>query len=370
MNSLQLWLAVLGGVVLAALLVHGAWQTRRAGGARRSSPAPTQPHQPPREPSFDDPVVPAGVADGIDERMAADERSGLPGESQRIDPVIHLPTRRPIYSPRVDALIDGIANLALEGNVSGETVLLHLPPSRRAGGKPFTIEGRHSLTGEWELPVLNTWYSELQAGVQLANRLGSINEIEFSEFVQIVQAFADAVGATPDFPDMLDVVARGRELDTFASGHDAQLVMRLRARGAAWPVGLVAVHAARHGFVHGVTAGRLVLPASIDGAPPMLALQFNPQAAMADDPKDAQVSELTLMFDVPQTPAYEEPFNAWCAAGQALAITLDAQVFDDQGQLLQPSAFPQIAEELATLYAKLAERDLAAGTLAARRLFS
>jgi hypothetical protein len=178
------------------------------------------------------------------------------------------------------------------------------------------------------------------------------------------------VGATPDFPDMLDVVARGRELDAFAGAHDAQLAMRLCARRTPWPVAGIVQHAARHGFVHGVTAGRLVLPASDEGAPPMLALQFDSRAAMADEPQDAQVSEITLMFDVPQSPADEQPFNAWCAAGQALAIALDAQVFDDQGQPLQPAAFPIIGEDLAQLYAQLAERDLGAGTLAARRLFS
>jgi hypothetical protein len=63
----------------------------------------------------------------------------------------------------------------------------------------------------------------LQAGVQLANRTGPLNEIEYSEFVMKAQAFADALGGTPDFPDMLQEVARARELDQFASQHDAQL---------------------------------------------------------------------------------------------------------------------------------------------------
>jgi hypothetical protein len=43
--------------------------------------------------------------------------------------------------------------------------------------------------------------------VQLANRTGPLNEIEFSEFVMKAQAFADAVNGAPDFPDMLEEVA-------------------------------------------------------------------------------------------------------------------------------------------------------------------
>jgi hypothetical protein len=36
------------------------------------------------------------------------------------------------------------------------------------------------------------------------------------------------------FPDMRQEVARARELDQFASDHDAQLAFVLRARRAAW----------------------------------------------------------------------------------------------------------------------------------------
>ncbi|MGY0195332.1 cell division protein ZipA C-terminal FtsZ-binding domain-containing protein [Leptothrix sp. BB-4] len=398
MNTLQFWLGVVGALVLIALVANYVLQSRRtsSGGARWPEAGPAAPVPPsavrvaqeptfgepafshePREPRFDD-DSPTATPPDIALPVLDDEIPGatppnppVVATSARLDPEIGLPPlRRHAYVPRIDALIDGIASLGFEGRLSGETLLQHLPPTRRAGGKPFLIEARDVASGEWESPQLNAWYDEVQAGVQLANRLGPINEIEYSEFVQKVQAFADAIGAVPDFPDMLDVVARGRELDAFASGHDAQLAMRLRARKAAWPIGWVAQHAARHGFVPGATAGRLVLPSSEEGAPPMLALQFDAQAAMADNARDAQVSEITLMFDVPQTPASDEPYNAWCAAGQALAIALDAQVSDDQDQPLSPAAFPQIGEDLAQLYAELSERDLSAGSLAARRLFS
>jgi hypothetical protein len=146
--------------------------------------------------------------------------------------------------------------------------------------------------------------------------------------------------------------------------------MRLQPRRNAWPLPFVQQHASRHGFVPGVTPGRLVMPASEDGAPPMLSLQFDAQAALADDPRLARISEVTLVFDVPHTPAGDEPFNAWCAAGRALALGLDALVSDDKGQALHPDAFPLVGSELGALYTQLAERDLAAGSAVARRLFS
>jgi hypothetical protein len=272
--------------------------------------------------------------------------------------------------PRLDALIDAIAPLTIEAPISGEMVLAHLPTSRRSGSKPFLIEGLNAENGEWEPPAAGQRYGEFQAGVQLANRTGALNEIEYSEFVQKVQVFADAIGAMADFPDMLDVAGRARELDAFAGQHDAQLAVHLRARAVAWSVGYLQQHGLRHGFVPGVVPGRLVLPSTDDGAPPVLALTFDSQAALADDPNQAAVRDVTLSFDVPQTAASAEPFAAWQASAQALAQELDANIIDDDARPLSAQGFAAIGSELGQLYQALQARDLAAGSAAARRLFS
>ena len=273
-------------------------------------------------------------------------------------------------TPRLDALVDAITSLTVDAPLSGELVIAHLPASRRAGGKPFMIEGLNSETGEWEAPVPGQRYGEFQAGVLLANRTGAMNEIEYSEFVQKVQAFADAIGAMADFPDMLEAVAGARELDNFASQHDAQLAVHLQARGAAWSVGYIQQAGARHGFVPGVVPGRLVLPADEEGAPPVLSLTFDSQAALADDPNIAAVRDVTLSFDVPQTDPAREPFVAWQKSAHGLAADMDAALVDDNGQPLGEPGFAAIGQELARLYEQLGARDLPAGSPAARRLFS
>ena len=155
----------------------------------------------------------------------------------------------------------------------------------------------------------------------MANRSGALNQIEYSEFVQKIQSFADGVGGYVQFPDMLDVVARARELDQFAAGHDAQLALLLRAKAAAWTPGFVLQAAGRHGFIAGALPGRLVMPAGEAGAPPVLTLQFDAQAALADDPEAQSLRELTLALDVPQTPPEAEPFALWQEAARALAAT-------------------------------------------------
>ena len=347
MSTLTIALASLGGVVLAGIVAHGAWQARKAGPKRAAMQAT---NSEPREPVMD------AVGD-------TDKGADLP------EP---LPERRPNRRivQRLDALIDSIATLTLEAPIGGSFALTHLPTTRRAGGKPFLIEGLNSESGEWEPPSASQRYGEFQAGVQLANRTGALNEIEYSEFVQKVQVFADGIGAIADFPDMLEAVASARELDSFAGEHDAQLAVRLHARGAAWSVGYIQQHAGRHGFVPGVVPGRLVLPSTEEGAPPVLTLTFDSQAALADDPNLSAVRDVTLSFDVPQTEPTVQPFVAWQASAQALSLGMDASIVDDNARPLSSEGFAAIGNELGQLYAALEGRDLAAGSAAARRLFS
>ena len=116
--------------------------------------------------------------------------------------------------------------------------------------------------------------------------------------------------------------------------------------------------------------GRLVLPAAEEGAPPILTLTFDSQAALADDPNVAAVRDVTLSFDVPQTDPKADPFVAWQASAQALSLGMDASIVDDNGRPLSPEGFAAIGAELGRLYAALQDRDLAAGSPAARRLFN
>jgi hypothetical protein len=102
----------------------------------------------------------------------------------------------------------------------------------------------------------------------------------------------------------------------------------------------------------------------------MLTLQFDPQAAFADDPNLAAVRDVSMAFDVPQTAPGDTPFQAWQASAQALALGMDAAVVDDAGQPLSPQGFEAIGRELEQLYATLEARGLPAGSAAARRLFS
>ncbi len=411
-NNLTWGLALLGAVVLIGVVVHGTWAARKADPKRATEwfkPEPSMGGEPATASSVTVHPAVATLAAGSknsgvepsapDAASSTTEPTASGPQAAAVDvdedaastsPGVFLDAPQPHASSgisdndaprsvkkathRLDPLIDVLTNLLLDKALSGDALLAHLGGTQRIGSKPFLVEGLNTTRGEWEPLETGQMYSELQMGVQLANRRGPINDIEYSEFVQKIQTFSEAVNAmVAEGPDMMDAVARARELDTFAAEHDAHLAVRLRSRSTAWSVSYVQQNVMSLGFALGAVAGRLIWPAPAqDGAPPVLILSIDAQAVLADDPNQATVSEVTLGFDVPQSAEQAEPtpFTAWKTQAHALAEKLDAQLTDDQGQPFGEEGFASIEEALQHLYTQLASRDLAAGSVAARRLFS
>ena len=402
MSNFQIGLAIAGGVVLVAVVAHSTWTSRK------NKPRQAQ-DLPPVEPNLE-PLPPMPRTSALDGSNSPPESAplpamGMPSPSPGSDPPVHqaepfgtdterptpasfappaqalavkpapwdeAPTELPTLEkpPVLDALIDVMAPIELESPVSGDAALAVAPTTARVGSKFFAIEGLNMQSGEWMPLRLGQRYSAFQAGMQLANRTGALNEIEYSEFVMKAQTFADALNAQVEFADMLEVVARARELDQFASSHDAQLSFTLRATRAAWSPGYVQQNASRLGFVPGVIPGRMVLPAPVIGQAPIVVLSFDPQAAMAEDPAQSAVREINLSLDVPHVSRTEEPFARLCHAARELAKAMDGTITDDNGQPLADAALRAIDTDLRTLYNTLDARDLSAGSAQARRLFS
>ena len=440
MSTLQIGLAIAGGVVLAGVVAHSTW-TSRKNKPRQAEPLPQDKsiepaayapdYGQPQEPSFDatpsvsydvrhEPEVNApvvaptyetsGSLDPVTDiarsmmqeatahatrvpdeaelaRIAANQAAAAKVAAERAaQHAVQTPVMAPAAAkvmesaasdlpqpekrPALDALIDVIAAVEIDHPVSGDAALQAMPATRRVGSKLFSLEGLNTETGLWEHPRNGQRYSAFQSGVQLANRTGPLNEIEFSEFVTKTQAFADAINGAPEFPDMLEEVARARELDNFACAHDAQLSFTLKATKAAWSPGYVQQNSARLGFIAGVLPGRMVVPAPTAGLPPILGLTFDSQAAMSEDPTQSAIYELTLSLDVPQVDRKEEPFARMIQTAYELARVMDGAISDDNGQALSEAAIGAIARDLMALYDTLDARDLSAGSPQARRLFS
>lgn len=385
-NTLQIGLAAAGGLVLAGLVAHNAWQARK-----------NQPRQPDPVPQ---PTPTVSEADAVDAALAtadtlppgagvetsatstatargslADDLPATKAGHAELEAVASAAQKLGAGADRkllLDPLLDAMATIVLDEGavVSGDAAQAALPATRRVDTKPFAVEGRNRDTGLWEPPVPGQLYDQFQAGVQLANRSGPLNEIAFSEFTLKTQAVAEAINGTPHFPEMLEEVARARELDQFASANDARLSFVLRARQAAWSPGYLQQCAARHGFVPGVLPGRLVLPAAVEGAPPLLSLEYDTQAALAEDLEQAAIYEALLCLEVAHVHREEQPFARMCESALHLAKDMDGNITDGTGQRITADTMDAIANDLEGLYNTLEQHDFAAGSALARRLFS
>ena len=120
-----------GRPVLAVLVAYNTWTTRR---------------NTPRQPEA---------------RRGRTRRPSAERQEPVFDPSLDPPLPRPGEKARPGRLIDVLTPIALEGPVSGDAALAAMPPTRRAGSKPFAIEGFNEATQQWETPQAGQRYSAL-----------------------------------------------------------------------------------------------------------------------------------------------------------------------------------------------------------------
>jgi hypothetical protein len=272
---------------------------------------------------------------------------------------------------KLDPRIDCIVPLRLEEPIAAEKVLPLAQYLRRTSSKRVHIEGHPQNSAPnagWEALHANVRYDEIRAGVQLANRRGALNELEFSQFVSEVQTISNILDSSPDLPDMLDTVQMARELDGFAAQCDVQLSINIIADSMPWTAHEIQTVAVRDGLLLSRDGTRFV---KLDAQQqPVFSLQFENINFLRDDLTYKGGATLTLLLDVPQTDANNQPFRTMCDYAIMLAARINGQVVDDGRRPLAQDALFAIEKQLAVLYERLDQAGLAAGSPLARRLFS
>lgn len=150
----------------------------------------------------------------------------------------------------IDRRIYCIVPLHLSVPIAAEKLMPLAQRLRRAGNKPIFIEGKPSDNStNWQNLQPGGRYQALRIAVQLANRSGPLNELEFSEFITGAQTLADALDAELDCPDMAATVAIARELDAFAAQCDVQLSINATSDGAPWSAQYIQAIATQDGLL-------------------------------------------------------------------------------------------------------------------------
>ena len=260
----------------------------------------------------------------------------------------------------LDPIVDFSIPLALGAPLRGEKILPIIQPLRHVGNKPVNYVGLRR-EGEWEQISHGSLYSEMYAGIQLANRNGPLNEIEYSEFVAGLRRVADELNAEPDLPNMTKVITAARELHQFVAEYDAQLSVNIQANKDSWPVNTLLAALERQGFDLRPD-GRLVMPDGDGGV--LFSLSTNAPIAAETTAK------LTLLLDVPRVAPDRDGFGAMIACAKSLAARLDGTIVDDANQPIPAASLTEIAAQVRDFYEQMETAEIPAGSKRALRLFS
>jgi len=369
MTSLEISLALLAGLAIAAVAGYNLWIGRRRAPRPAGERAVRAEAGARGEPSLSLDAAHAAGGDG-DAGLAAEEHQSGAGASQRAQPTL---------SPIADCIVE----LDLGSPLAGERLIQLTRGLRRAGGKPILVEGLEEIRddapdratdaagerdaqgaggppdgaapADWQPLAAGRAYVALRVGVLLANRHGPLNAMEFSEFVSAVQSLAEQLSVLADAPDMAAVLARARDLDEICANLDAQVGIAVEA-----PEPLGVADLARLALECGcVERGNNRHARLGPGGEVLFSL------ALADAP-----NRLQLLLDVPRAPSALAPWREMLACGQRCAQRLGGPLVDDAGRPLAEPQLARIDEQLAQRHASLEAAGFPAGSALALRLFN
>jgi hypothetical protein len=210
-------------------------------------------------------------------------------------------------------------------------------------------------------------YKQINIGLQLVDRSGSVTEQELAGFCQQVTHFADEYGAAVSFPQRQQKLVAARELDRFCADVDVLIGINVLPRTAIEGPKL-------RSFVE--STGLQLEP---DGAFHYLADSGNTlYSLMAADQMpftlhtllDNSFPALSILFDVPRVAGGAEVFDRAIQFARQLADEFDAQLVDDNRRVLTDVGLGRIREQLQQIYGSMDDRGIAPGSVAALRLFA
>ncbi|PHV12494.1 cell division protein ZipA C-terminal FtsZ-binding domain-containing protein [Chitinimonas sp. BJB300] len=221
-----------------------------------------------------------------------------------------------------------------------------------------------STSDEWEVIRPGGSYSELRIGLQLVDRQGSLSEAQMMMFSEQVTALAEQAGGVATFPRREDKLRVAQQLDAFCA--EVDMVIGLNIVSSRNPFAISRIYGMAE-------AAGMVLES--DGVFHLRSESGKTLFKLADRhhrPLDAleETPSITLLLDVPRVAGGEEAFERMTDLAQQMALTLGGDLVDDENRSLKPADLAAIQKQLIVIYDRMDERGIAAGSMAALRLFA
>jgi FtsZ-interacting cell division protein ZipA len=360
MSDLQVGLAVLGVLVVAAVVAFNWWQERRF--RRHAERDMVRPEEDvlfhPRRPA------PAGPSPSRIEPQFSHEPAAA-----RATPERATTGAVPGLAPAPDEMIDYVAEIHADVSLR-PSALSEMATALAGTGRALALSGYSAQTDNWQ-PLGNGDRSitGLRIGLQLADRNGPVTVEELQAFRDLVQEWAARLSASAQCPEVESAATRAEALDRFLTETDVMIGINVLAHsGQVFHATRIRALAEANGmrlradglFVFTDELGRTLF--TVDNQEPR---PFRP-----DQVRHITTNGVTFLLDVPRTRDGLKAFDRMLGMSRQFADSLDGMLVDDRRQALTESGLDKIRAQLREIYAVMEAQGLPAGSAAALRLFA
>jgi hypothetical protein len=265
-----------------------------------------------------------------------------------------------------DPEIECVARLQAVQSIPG-VVLMDAVEYRYA--KPCRWVGRQA-SGTWTSVRDAESYTEVAACLTLADRSGALPEQGYRIFRQVIEELAQALPAAYVIGERDEELKRAAALDAFCADVDVQIGLNLmRKDGGRWTGTRLRGVAEAAGFkLNG--AGQLDYVSEENGQLMFRMHNREDQPLLAESMKLLSTGGVTLLLDVPRVPDPVKAYDQMRALAKRLAVTLDAELVDDNGRPLTDAGLGTIRSQLQTVQSTMRTKGIEPGGTRALRLFS
>jgi FtsZ-interacting cell division protein ZipA len=375
MSDLQLGLAVIGVIVIVAVIAYNKWQERRLSqhaerdfGSRHEdvlvqrSAAPEE-----AAPASAAPIGPAIEHERVEHTIGEPALDEAPSAAA---PARAAPAPATAGHVVLDPAIDAIVGLECARPVAGLDALEKAQALLDEGlVKPVHWEGYDAAIEAWGPLHADRRYELLRVGLQLANREGPAGEEDLGAFLTGVQEVALALAAEPVFPEPEEMIQQARLLDGFAAEVDVQIGLNVIST-ATQPFAGTKLRALAE--ANGMQLGRDGRYHRFDdhGNELFALANSEPMPFHGETLKGLSTHAVTVLLDVPRAPGSSSTFRLYLDFARQLEQSLGGMLVDDNKRPIGQAALDSIGRQLETIYDAMDARGIPAGSAAARRLFS
>ena len=364
MSDLQIGLAMLGVLIVVAVLAFNWWQERQfrqrgedAFAGRHDDVLLSQPVMPapPRQHMLDEPRIEPSMEPDLELAPEAVAPAVSPAQKRDLGDV-----------PRPQ--IDYIAGLSAGGFIGAEK-LAKLRQSLPGLTRRISFGGLNVQSQSWEALREDGRYTSMRVALQLVDRSGPVNSEQLRAFGEAIRNMADEMAAVADLPEFAPALDQAAALDKFCVDVDVlvginviantgQVFHGTKIRALAEAAGL---HLQSGGVFHchDEQGGTLF---SLDNQ--------ESEPFLIDRIRNITTPGITFLLDVPRVANGPRVFDKMVAMSRSFADSLDGTLADDNRVLLNDFGLDRIRAQLHAIYAAMGQRGIEAGSPLALRLFS